>query len=459
MFAVFDKVGLRKLLSENYPLLIILIGIVLVSVSVGPFQNWDTQKEYQAASGVIKWGMPYVGSFGVLMDEPPLGYYVEALFQQVFGSSIVTGVTLITLFGFGCTVLVYEIGKVWFNKNTGLLAAVLFALTPWEFVLSRSFLMDVPCLFFSLLSLFVGILAIRKDSFKLLMVSGTLFAAAFLTKFYAVFALIPLSLFYFRYGQPRRLRRTVCWFVAFSLPTIFLAFLWYQTITGQGLLSILSHGDFEGNVPAGVIPSYLFVVNFLSLYGLGWFFLIAAVLSLVVGFLARKRFSGILVFDLISLVTAISVVSVNTFLGAYLKLNIPYMFAIKYDYQALPFFSLLAASLGNKCFSLLNSARPRIGVNKLLFSSVALTGAVLLSTAIFVNIYHVHLYSTSNYLLFSVEWGSRLGFSILNPAVLIDKPSFLMGCQYLGFALTLAGLALALTKSVNPKNLDLKTML
>jgi hypothetical protein len=223
--------------------------------------------------------------------------------------------------------------------------------------------------------------------------------------------------------------------------------LWYQIITGQGLLSILNHSDFKSNVPVEVIPSYLFVVNFLLLYGLGWFFVIAAVLSLIVGFFAQKRFSGILVFDLICFVTAISVASVNTFLGAYLKLNIPYMFAIKYDYQALPFFSLLAASLGNKCSSLMNSARPRKGLNKLLFSSVALTGVVLLSAAIFVNIYHAHLYSTSPYLLFSVEWSSRLGFSILNPAFLIDKPSLLMGCQYFGFTLMIIGLAFALKRS------------
>jgi hypothetical protein len=56
---------IRKLLSENFPLLNILIGrIGLVSVSIGPFQNGDTQWEYDAASGVIIWGMPYANSFG-----------------------------------------------------------------------------------------------------------------------------------------------------------------------------------------------------------------------------------------------------------------------------------------------------------------------------------------------------------------------------------------------------------
>ena len=36
---MLDKDGIRKLLSENYPLLSILIGIVLVSVSIGPIKT------------------------------------------------------------------------------------------------------------------------------------------------------------------------------------------------------------------------------------------------------------------------------------------------------------------------------------------------------------------------------------------------------------------------------------
>jgi 4-amino-4-deoxy-L-arabinose transferase-like glycosyltransferase len=127
---MFDKGSLRKLLSENYPLLGILIGIVLVSVSIGPFKNGDTQWEFQAVSGVIRWGMPYVNNFGNLMDQPPLGFYAEALFFKVFGLSIDTGVILVTLFGLGSTLLVYKIGKVLYSKITGLFAAVLFGFSP-----------------------------------------------------------------------------------------------------------------------------------------------------------------------------------------------------------------------------------------------------------------------------------------------------------------------------------------
>ena len=198
----FDKDRLRELLSEHYPLVSILIGIVLISSSIGPFHNIDAEIEYEAASGVLRWGMPYMKTYGNLVNQPPLGFYIDALFFMGFGLSFDVGVAIITLFGLGCTFLVYKIGKVLYGKPTGLLAAALFALTPWQVAFSRSFLIDVQCLFFSLLSLFVGIFAIRRDSFKLFMVSGTLFGISFLTKFFAVFALVPLGLF-FVYYRPK----------------------------------------------------------------------------------------------------------------------------------------------------------------------------------------------------------------------------------------------------------------
>jgi 4-amino-4-deoxy-L-arabinose transferase-like glycosyltransferase len=437
--------GIRKLISENYPLLGILIGIGLISVTIGPFQNGDTQLEYEAASGVIRWGMPYMKYYGDMINQPPLGFYTEALFFKIFGLSFDIGVALITLFGLGCTVLVYKIGEVLYGKPTALFAAALFALTPWQLILSRSFLIDVQCLFFSLLCLFVGIHAIRKDSENLFMISGTLFAIALLTKFFAIFTLIPLALFYFHYRQTN-LRRIFA-VAAYFLPALLLFFLWYDVIWGRGLLyadshAAFSHDDFASFNASGVVPSYFFVSTFLLYYGLGFFFMIAAAFSLLVCLLLRKLFSKFLVFDLICLATIVSVVSVNTFLGAGLNLSFPYNNAIKYNYQSLPFFSLLAASLASKCLSLFHSARSKRKLNKLLFFSAALIGLFLLAASIFVNMYYAHLFSTSNYLLFRVEMGKNVGYSLFNPTpIATDSP--LMNIQYLGFAFVLSGLVWA----------------
>ena len=55
---MFDKVYIKKLVIENSPFLIVLIGIALVTFSIGPYQNYDTDLEFEAASNVFKRACP-----------------------------------------------------------------------------------------------------------------------------------------------------------------------------------------------------------------------------------------------------------------------------------------------------------------------------------------------------------------------------------------------------------------
>jgi len=434
-----DKRSFAALLSENYPLFSILMGAALVSVTIGPFQNIDTQLEFDAALGVVRWGLPFMKYAGDMINQPPLGFYTGAIFLKIFGLSYNTGITFIMLIGLGCTFLVYKIGKVLYGKPTALLAAALFALTPWHLALSRCFLIDAQCLFFSLLFLLVGIYAIRKDSFRLLMVSGTLFAIALLTKFFAVFTLIPLTMFYFNYRQ-RNLRRIRA-VVAYFLPVLCLALLWYQVISGRGLGSIIGIDDFGNFNATGIAPSPFFVVNFL-LDGLGVLFLIGTALSLVVSFAQRKLFAKFLPFDLICLVTILAVGSLDAFLAVGLNLNAPYNSSIKYNYQFLPLISLLAASLVGKCLLLRNSVKSKEKRSKLLFS-VALVGLVVLAGAMFLNMNYVNNYSTWDHWLFKVERNQHVGYSFINLTPAIGDNSFLLSVQRVGFAFVLSGLVWA----------------
>lgn len=432
-----DKRSFAALLSENYPLLGILIGTVLVSASIGPFHNIDTQLEFDAASGVIKWGLPYI-TYKNMINQPPLGFYAEAVFLRIFSLSYNNGVALITLIGLGCTVLVYMLGKTLYGKPTATLAAALFALTPWQFALSRSFLIDAQCLFFSLLTLLIGIYAIRKDSFILFMLSGTLFATALLTKFFAVFTLIPLTFFYF-YHRPNKLRRVPA-VVAYFLPTLLFLVVWYQTLTYRGLISIIVIEDFNNFNPIGTVPSFFFIINYL-LQGLGALFLIATALSLIVSFAHRRLFAKLLPFDLMCLATILAVGSINTFLAVGLNLKSPYINPIKYDYQFLPFFSLLAASLVGKCLLLFNSAKSKEKLSKLLFS-IASVGLVLLAASMLLNMNFLNQQSTGDHWLFKVERNQEIGYSFINSTPL-DQNSPLMSIQYLGFAFVLSGLVWA----------------
>ena len=423
---------MATLLSENYPLAGILIGAVLVSASIGPFHNVDTQLEFEAAIGVASWGMPFI-TYGHVINQPPFAFYLVGLILRIFTPSYDIGVAVVTVFGLGCTILVYRIGKTLYGKSIALLSAILFALTPWHLAISRSFLIDVQCLFFSLLFLLVGIQAIRKDSFKLLMVSGTLFGIALLTKFFAVFTLIPLTFFYFYYRQSKlKCKRVIA---AYFLPSLVFAFLWYQLISGRGLISASGIDDFITFNPDGMVPSFFFITNFL-LAGLGSMFLITATMSVIVSFTRRNFFVKIIPYDLMCLATIAAIGGINAFLGVGLNLSAPYNNPIKYDYHFLPFFCLLAASATGKCLKLYDSSKSK-QQSKRKFLLLVFISLTLLVATIFLNLKWVNQYSTWDHWLFKVD--SEGGYAFLNSNP-ISEGSFIIGIQYLGFAFALSGI-------------------
>lgn len=412
--------------NKHCPLIGILFGSALVSISFGPYHNWDSLTEYAAASGVIKWGLPYI-SLGNLINEPPLGYYIDAFFFKTFGLSYETGVNVITLFGLGCVFLVYEIGKALYGTRTGLLAAALFGLSPWHVVMSRVFLIDVQCLFFSLLYLLIGIWAIHKESLKLLFVSGILFGFALLTKAFAVFMLIPLSIFYI-HERPKDLKQTLGGISLFFLPAFLLNYLWYELISGRGLLFVFHHDDFVQHIPNGIVPSYFFSISYF-LWNPGMLLLIGGLLSLLLSFFQRKFFAKVFISDLVCFVTIIGVAGLNMYLVIAQNLWIPYVALAKYDYQVLPFFCLLAASLASKCS--LSSGWGKIrGKHQKLILYAVIIGLGLVAASIIVDMKILNMYIDEEYLLFRVE--GEVSYSFVNSSPIITN-NYLVSIQILGF--------------------------
>jgi 4-amino-4-deoxy-L-arabinose transferase-like glycosyltransferase len=435
----------KEILSENYPLLAILIGVVLISLPIGPYQNTDTQVEFSTVQGVLKWGYPYIGVKGNLFDLPPLGFYAAALFFLIFGSTMESGVALIMLFGLATTVVVYMLGKEMYSKSTGVFAAAFFALAPWQLFLTRAFLVDVQCLFLSLVCLYFGVLAIRKDSIKLALVSGIFFAAALLTKQYAVFMLIPLLTLYV-YHRPKNPKQILLQLGAFILPAVHATLWWYNIIMGKWLLYFVQHGDFGYFNAPQVVPTYSFITTFLMDYGIGIFFTAATAFSLVIGVLFWKRFpKQFVVFDLVCLVTITFILGLNMFLGVTLNLKIPYTSAVKYSYQSLPFFSLVAGSLANKSVLLLKSTRSaqRVYIGKrkgILSLSLGLVGLFLLVMPVFASMNTAWQLTTFSHVQFRVQPSEDLGYTFLIPSPsreTIPLPSLV---QFHGFIIVLSGL-------------------
>ena len=426
---------IKALLKGHYALIGILLGSALLSVSLGPYSNWDSQLEFSAAKGVVEWGFPYV-TYGHLMNQPPLGFYVDAIFLKIFGVSYETAVYANTLFAIGGVFLTYKIGKELYGKRTGLFAAALLALAPWQVIMSRVYLVDVQCLFLSLLYLLIGVYAIRKGSRKLYFAAGLIFGFAFLTKVFAVFMLIPLALLY-AYSKPKGTRQTVENIALFVFPALIIQYLWYGPITdGRGLLSLVKHEDMFAFLPQGFGPSPFFQLNFL-VEALGIFFIAGLCISLVVSFLQRRQLSKILVFDSAFFVSVVGVFGLSFFLVFGINLQVPYVNSIKYSYLTLPLFCLLAASAAKKC-SIVAKRKQAFGRRHELAVYLAAVGPYLFLVSMVFNFISLTTMLKYNWLTYNVPGGLSYSFDRL-PSV-FESSTFFWSFQLLGFLLINLGL-------------------
>jgi hypothetical protein len=276
---------------------------------------------------------------------------------------------------------------------------------------------------------------------KLFVVSGFAFAAAFNTKLYAVFVLIPL-LAAFLYCRPKKTNSLLLWLAVFFLPVLVSSFFWYETVAGIGMDSIFLHPDLFIQIPAGTAPTYFFATNFLVSYGLGWLFIDAAVFSLFISLVQRRLMLSFVLFDLLSVAVIISVIGVNTVLGAVFNLRAPFQNAFKYDYQALPFLCFLAASLLSKSLLMLKQSKTKNMFAKSSLFAGGLLGLILISATLFYNIRYTQFFSMWDYLIFRVDPSVDAGYSLFNAAP-IAQNSPLTIIQLAGFALAISGLVWA----------------
>jgi 4-amino-4-deoxy-L-arabinose transferase-like glycosyltransferase len=405
------------------PLLGILLGFLLLSFAAGEFTNYDTELEYAAVLGVIEWGLPF-HEFGHYINQPPLGFYTGALFLVLFGSAYSVAVVVPTLFGAGCIIILYELGRELYDTRTGLFAAAIFAVTPWHIVFSRSFLIDAQCLFFSLLFLLIGIYATKRNSSKLLMLSGVFFGFAFLTKAFAVFMLVPLAIYYLYSGQ----RNLWCILMGavFFVPSLVFTYVWYELVTNRGFFAAFTHDDFNFPI-TGSSPSPFFLLYYL-LGAVGVFFLASGTLSLLVSFLRIKKLGKVFESDMICLAAIVTILGVNMYLVLGRNLICAYNNPVKYDYQFLPMFCLLVASLLNKFYSL-DLTKLREIRNKMVFI-VTLAGLVLIVVSMIQNILVLNSYFTQTGVLFSVE--GEMGYAFEHITLNVSTVIF-WAIQWLGF--------------------------
>ncbi len=365
---------LKVIIEKHYPLLVVLIASYLLTTSMGTYTNWDAKTEYEAAATILTRGFPYVPS-GLMINQPPLCFYITAAVLQAAGASYLNGVAVVETFGLGCVAATYALGTVLYGRKTGLAAAAIFGFTPWHVFLSRIFLIDNQYLFLSLLFLTMGVLAVKRNSEKLVLAAGMVFGLSILTKLFAVFALVPMTLLvYFNHRNGGTFRLTKRNLLIFASPTLILQAVWYGIFANQNFNAVYFNTDFFH--PNRVADPILTFVPITMVNSAGYFVFAAAALAVTAGLTYCRKIAVFLRLDIILFLSAAFVIGVNTLMAVGLHSNPAYISAVKYSYMSLPFLCIIAASMLDKSKLLLSPNDPQ---NKVKWAKWALVvGAAVL---------------------------------------------------------------------------------
>jgi 4-amino-4-deoxy-L-arabinose transferase-like glycosyltransferase len=117
----------------------------------------------------------------------PIYYYFMAPFLWLFNYNPVGPAVMVALFGIATVGLIYIIGKDFFNAKVGLIAALIYAISPLVITYSRASWNPNPMPFFSLLILYSLYKAVKKSSLKLFLAVGILFGIAMQLHYLAIF--------------------------------------------------------------------------------------------------------------------------------------------------------------------------------------------------------------------------------------------------------------------------------
>ena len=117
----------------------------------------------------------------------PIYYYFMAPFLLLFNCNPVGPAVMVAFIGVATVWLIYKFCKDLFNKRVGLIAALLYAISPLVIAYSRSSWNPNPLPFFSLLSLFTLYKGIVKKSYKLIFASGILLGISMQLHYLATF--------------------------------------------------------------------------------------------------------------------------------------------------------------------------------------------------------------------------------------------------------------------------------
>lgn len=189
-----------ELKDQKYALLLLILTLALAAslrfYRIDAYMTFlgDEGRDALIMKRMLDGDLPLIGpptSVGNIYLGP-LYYYMMFVPMALTGLNPVSAAAMNALIGVLTVWLIYYLGKIWFGRISGLVAAFLYAISPVTIIYSRSSWNPNPAPFFALLGIF-SLYKLNKDgNFHWLIATGVSFAAALQMHYLAVI-LIPIG--------------------------------------------------------------------------------------------------------------------------------------------------------------------------------------------------------------------------------------------------------------------------
>lgn len=256
------------------------IFILFIRLDIGELASLDDCYYAQKAKEILITGdwltMHFAGE--PKFDNVPLYMWLEAVMFSLFGIHEYTARFFSALFGLGTIILVYYLGRMWYNHRVGIYAGIVMLTTQFFLKFARRAMFDITLTFFVILALYCFWKSF--DNKRYIIGFGLCTAAAILTKsVLGTFPILICGAYLMFSGQWRRLFSLQ--FLAGSLIGLSVASLWfiYETAVhgdaflGQHFGWLIFERAFETSPEKQHWYSYFWYLRKLVEHYLPWVFL------------------------------------------------------------------------------------------------------------------------------------------------------------------------------------------
>lgn len=177
--------------------LFILLPFFFFNLGLSSLVSWDEAWYAEIARNIIKTGDLFNLSWNTMpyYDHPPVGFWLIAIGELLFGYSEFAVRFPSALIGFFAVILMYFLGKSMFNRTVGFTSALGLASSFWYLFRARSGNLDVFLTAFFILTFYTAWKA--RQNKKWLVVFGVSMMLLLLTKTGIPFTIFPALLFVF----------------------------------------------------------------------------------------------------------------------------------------------------------------------------------------------------------------------------------------------------------------------